>query len=167
MRKPLIERLPAEAPELARFDEMIETADLRGPVRADYEPETKRAHRRCWRRYEEWCGLKRRELRERLEASGIEAPDRVHEGYQPDPARLSTDLITEFARYLCKVKRYAVPTCLQAVRALEVYATRAGVRVSVKPAQEVVAEWATTIEEVEKRRAAELQAAKRAERVPW
>lgn len=167
MRRPLIERLPMDAPELARFDETIDTVDLRGAVRARYEPETNRAYRRCWRRYVEWCELKRREARELLEGSGLEVPGRVHEGYQPDPAKLTTELITEFARYLCKVKRYAVSTCLQAVRALEVYATRAGVTVSVKPAQEVVAEWAATVRELEARAEAERQASKRAERVPW
>lgn len=168
MRRPLVDRIPPDSPELARFDARVEGTGS-GNVRTNYEKETTRAHRRCWRRYSEWCALKRRELVEALDTAegGLAAPDRVHGGYQAEPGRLTTELVTEFTRYMCSVKRYAVPTCLQAIRALELYAARAGVRVSVAPAHEVVAEWRETVAKVEAAAEAELRASKRAERVPW
>lgn len=168
MRKPLIERLPPDSPHLARFDSVVETAD-QWIARLNEPKETRRARRRCWRRYTEWCALKRAELREQLETVGADlvVPERVHEGYQADPARVTTELITEFAQYLCTVKRYAVSTCLQAIRTVELAAESAGVTVSVAPAHRVVKRWGETVAAIEadrvaSQRASATEAARRA-----
>lgn len=55
-------------------------------------------------------------------------------GYQAGAEFITTDKITEFTKYCGTVKRYAVKTIWQAIRALELYAERAGNAVSTQEA---------------------------------
>lgn len=127
MRGPLIERLPPGSPKMADFDESIAEADHRRSITYDYEPSSDKRYARCFRRYVEWCSSP--EVR-----------------YQSEPQFISTDKITEFTIHMTTVRRYALPTVSISVRALEIYAERAGVEVSVGPARAVLERYRLELE---------------------
>lgn len=125
--QPLIERLPPGAPQLERFDARLGEVDHRRSVKTKYKPETEKAHQRRYRRYVEWC---------------------AEAGYQSDPQFITTDKIREFTEWMVKVKRYAPFTILQAFRALEIYAERAGVDVSRLPSRGLFGDWVEQLREL-------------------
>lgn len=117
VRIPLIERLSPGAPELAGFDAMVTRVDCRSSARSEFAYNTTKAYSRRYRRYREWC---------------------EEVGYQPGPEFITSDKITEFVQYCATVKRYAPKTIWQSIRALELYAERAGNAVSTLEARGVL-----------------------------
>lgn len=120
MRTPLIERLPPNAPELDRFDASVDTVDHRRASSRFYSANTIKAHKRRYARYVEWC---------------------AEVGEQSDPAWITTEKISAHVAYLASTKRMSLETIRQAIRALELYARRAGVEVSTEPAYGVMYSW--------------------------
>lgn len=119
MRTPLIERLPDDAPQLTLFDDRVGVVEMRRSIRP-YSKATQDAHRRRFRRWQEWCQA---------------------QGYQWQPEFITAEKLHEWTLHMVTVQRYAPPTIWQALRALEVIAERAGVHVSVEPALGVLDQW--------------------------
>lgn len=119
MEHRLSEGLPPGAPELARFDASVDEVDHRRSLSTKLDPASMERYARCFRRYKEWCS---------------------QVGYQSGPDTITADKVREFTIYMTKVgssytgNRYTVDTVWTTVRALEVYAERAGLAVSVEPA---------------------------------
>jgi hypothetical protein len=120
VRTPLADRLPLDSPELAEFDAALERNENRRST--NFSKRTDKAHQRRYRRYCEWCDLR---------------------GYQADPAYITTEKIREFTVYMVTDLRYAPVTIWQALRALEIYAERAGCDPlpSTQPARGVLDAW--------------------------
>jgi hypothetical protein len=112
---PLADRLPPGA--LAHFDATVADVDHRTSVGSTLEDSTKAAYGQRYRRYVEWC---------------------AEVGYQAGPEFITSEKITEFVTYCCRVKRYAVNTLYMTGRALEWYAQKAGVTVSTLEARAVL-----------------------------
>lgn len=113
------EGLPPGAPELAKFDASVESVDHRRSLATAFDPASDERYARCFRRYQEWCSLV---------------------GYQSGPDTITADKVREFTIYMTTVgssytgKRYTIETVWTTIRALELYAERAGLAVSVEPA---------------------------------
>jgi hypothetical protein len=102
-RTPLIERLPADAPEIASFDATVNDVEHRRSTMR-YADNTVKAYARRYRRYVEWCHSV---------------------GYQSGPDAITDEKLLEYTKYMATVQRYAPKTIYQAVRALKIYAERA------------------------------------------
>lgn len=119
-RTPLAERLERLDPEVqAEFRAMVSQIDAHRPPLAleSYALETRKAYRRRYRRYVEWC---------------------QEFGYQSDPGFITGVKLGEFLVYCASVKQYSVKTMWQTARALEVYAAGAGALLSRAEARTVI-----------------------------
>lgn len=119
MQGPLIERLPPGAPEMASYDARAADVDHRRSLTYDFATSSEKRYARCYRRYTEWCAL-------------------PTVAYQSAPDRITAEKVREFAVYMSTEARYTVQTMWHTIRALEIYAERAGVWVSMEPALAVV-----------------------------
>lgn len=127
VRMPLIERLPPDAPELESFDAAVTRVEHRRSVGSNFARNTVKAYERRYRRYVEWC---------------------AEVGYQAEPQFITTEKIAEFTEHMVTVMRYMPFTIWQGVRALEIYAERAGIAVSTEPALGVLDAWRDKLEEL-------------------
>jgi integrase-like protein len=103
VRVPLIERLPADAPELADFDATVHNVEHRRSA-MQYADNTEKAYTRRYRRYVEWC---------------------QSVGYQAGPEFITEEKMFEYTKYMATEQRYALKTIYQALRALKIYKERA------------------------------------------
>lgn len=117
------EGLPPGAPELAHFDATAEHVDHRRSLTTDFDPKSDQRYARCYRRYREWC---------------------AEAGYQGDPEWVTPEKLREFTVHMTKVgspftgKRYTKQGVWTMLRAVELFAERAGVSVSTEPALAVL-----------------------------
>lgn len=128
MRTTLAERLPADSPQLALFDETILDEDRRASMWDGFAINTKKAYERRYERYKEWCRDNK---------------------YQTDPAFITTEKVREHVVWMTRVKRRSPSTVWQAIRSLELHAEHHGVDISVQPALRVLDRWRDTLEDVE------------------
>lgn len=121
---------------MAAFDASVDNVDHRRSLVTEFEPTSEERHARCFRRYEEWC---------------------VENRYQSGPDTITAEKIREFTIHMTKVgssytgRRYTVTSVWTAIRALELYAERAGLAVSVEPALGVLDSYREELGEPPKR----------------
>ena len=102
-RTPLIERLPADAPEITSFDDTVHEVEHRRSTMR-YAENTLKAYTRRYRRYVEWC---------------------QSVGYQTTPETITEEKLFEYTKYMATEQRYSPKTIYQALRALKIYKERA------------------------------------------
>jgi hypothetical protein len=108
---------------LAHFDATVDKVDHRRSLRTEFDPASDKRYGRCYRRYREWCALV---------------------GYQGDPEWVTAEKLREFTVYMTvkgsphSGKRYAKTTVWITLRAVELYAERAGLSISTEPALAVL-----------------------------
>lgn len=136
MKVHLSEGPGSEAAGLARFDASVDEVDHRRSLAVELEPASVKRYARCYRRYEEWCSKV---------------------GYQSGPDTITAEKLREFAIHMTKVgssytgQRYSVHTVWTTLRALELYAERAGLAVSVEPALAILDRYRTELGDPPKR----------------
>jgi hypothetical protein len=102
---------------MAEFDASVAEVDHRRSTNESLKPSSEKRYACCYRRYREWCAMK---------------------GYQAGSDWIDAEKVAEFTIFMTTDHRYSTQTIYHTIRALELYAERAGRPVSGRMARGVL-----------------------------